>query len=505
MELNNYIAIYQDEKAKYPTLPPFNPSQNYPEYPFKWEEQNLKNFVYSGIRELFHILELDLKNYDTPQWNPLGEIISPGEKVLLKPNFVFHQSNLSNGDLFSVIVHGSVLRVVIDYVYIALKGKGEITIADAPLQSAKFEKILELTGMAEIANYYLQQKGFPIKIIDLRKEYAMTNDDGIIIKRIPLIGDPRGCIAINLGDKSKFYPIINEYKRFKVDDYKENELVKHHNKKVNEYLVSKSILESDVIINIPKLKTHKKAGVSLCLKNIIGINVDKRWLPHHKKAGLFYKGDEFFNIRLADKIRFRILEFLKTTPSFFRKGVMKSGRIIKNLMNLLNNKDINQSCEESKFLISEGSWYGNDTIWRTILDINNILFYADKEGNIKLKRQRKFLCIVDGIIAGEEEGPLSPMPKQCGILIGGFEPVLIDMVSSRLMGFNFHNIPHIENAFKNNKFLPEKFDLKKIKCKSNLPKWNDIFDDKFQEYLNFTPPKGWKNHIELNKSSNIIC
>ncbi|SFB14023.1 hypothetical protein SAMN05216587_11543 [Selenomonas ruminantium] len=44
-----------------------------------------------------------------------------------------------------------------------------------------------------------------------------------------------------------------------------------------------------------------------------------------------------------------------------------------------------------------GSWYGNDTIWRTIADLNHILYYANKEGKLQEKRQRKVLIVADMI------------------------------------------------------------------------------------------------------------
>jgi len=65
------------------------------------------------------------------QWNPLGTIIKPGQTVLLKPNFVL-SFNSSGDDLFAVVTHPSILRAIVDYVYLALKGIGRIVIADAP-------------------------------------------------------------------------------------------------------------------------------------------------------------------------------------------------------------------------------------------------------------------------------------------------------------------------------------------------------------------------------------
>ena len=32
---------------------------------------------------------------------------------------------------------------------------------------------------------------------------------------------------------------------------------------------------------MPKLKTHKKCGVTISLKNLVGLNTNKNLLPHH--------------------------------------------------------------------------------------------------------------------------------------------------------------------------------------------------------------------------------
>ena len=50
-------------------------------------------------------------------------------------------------------------------------------------------------------------------------------------------------------------------------------------------------LEADVIINLPKLKTHQKAGITCALKNLIGINGNKEYLPHHRIGGFELGGD----------------------------------------------------------------------------------------------------------------------------------------------------------------------------------------------------------------------
>jgi len=72
----------------------------------------------------------------------------------------------------------------------------------------------------------------------------------------------------------------------------------------------------------------------------------------------------------------------------------------------------------------EGSWWGNDTLWRTILDLNRIARYANQTGRMHESPQRKILVLMDAVIAGEEEGPLEPRAKPCGYLIAGLDPAM---------------------------------------------------------------------------------
>lgn len=115
--MKKVIIIYNSD-AIYPSEAPFHPSEVYPEYPFKEFNSN-QNIVYSMVREFLRLHGFDEANYGTSQWNPLGELISPGDTVLIKPNLVKHKNKLGY-DARSVFTHGSVIRAVLDYVYIAL-------------------------------------------------------------------------------------------------------------------------------------------------------------------------------------------------------------------------------------------------------------------------------------------------------------------------------------------------------------------------------------------------
>ena len=497
--LNDYaVAIYQSSKAEYPEIPPFHPSEDYPEYIFNGRTfLSLDNSVYEAVRESLHLLGLDNENYGTAKWNPLGGLIQPGDKVVIKPNFVrdFHSQG---EDIFCVITHPSVIRAIVDYVYIALRGKGQIVIADAPQGDAHFENLIEKIRVDKIAELYKESLNFEIPILDLRKMRYEYGKEGFITQeaRFELEGDPLGYVPINLGEYSEFAD-FNFYERIYGADYNRKETQRHHNKEVNEYLISKTILSADVIVSIPKLKVHKKAGVTLNLKNMIGINGDKNWLPHFRIGSPAEGGDEMppDNIGKTEKLKHNVNRklidtFLSNENPFGEFAYKVIRKTYKNVKNIFGNR-------EKKEKIVSGDWYGNDTIWRTILDLNKILIYADKEGRMCSIPQRKFFSIIDGIISGEKEGPLTPSPKRCGVLIAGFNPIAVDIVATRLMGFDYRKITKFRKILEDGKFMNSIFqitDPNAIELLTNVVEWNCIMKN-IDNSLGFIPPKGWFGHI----------
>src|ERR1700752_3421675 len=122
----NLVAVIKGLASRYAKTTPFHPSERYPEYPFDPISTDT-NDIYDTVREFIRILRLDAGHFNTKEWNPFGEFISPGDSVLIKPNFVMDR-HVAGGDYHCVVTHGSVIRPVLDYILIALKGKGEITI-----------------------------------------------------------------------------------------------------------------------------------------------------------------------------------------------------------------------------------------------------------------------------------------------------------------------------------------------------------------------------------------
>ena len=60
------------------------------------------------------------------------------------------------------------------------------------------------------------------------------------------------------------------------------------------------------------------------------------------------------------------------------------------------------------------------------------------------------MYFVDGIIAGEKEGPLEPSNKRLGLIAVGDHPLLIDTVYTTLIGFDYKKIPSLINGLKYN-------------------------------------------------------
>src|SRR5262249_46288237 len=398
------VGIFKTKSSVYPQIPPFHPSERFPEYRYE-DLSSEPNDVYTGVRDLLISLRLDEAHFNTKKWNPLGEIIRPGDNVMIKPNFVMDRHLLS-GDYNCVVTHGSVIRAVLDYVLIALQAKGTVTVADAPMIDNDFQRIANRTGLAEIATYF-SRHGTNIGVYDLRVENVELRD-GLIVRRFSLPGDPAGYDRIDLGQDSEFADVAGLHKRYRGADYDSAETLRHHNNKVNEYLLSKTVLQSDVFINMPKLKTHKKIGVTLNLKNLVGINGDKNWIPHYRIGSPKHQGDEFGSSSILRHMESLLKDSFKEKA--FR--IAQEGSKAKLLVARFLRKAQKTVVDHTNFAkIRAGGWYGNDTIWRSVLDLNKILLYADREGVMRSERQRRFFSVVDGIIGGEGDGPLLAMPK----------------------------------------------------------------------------------------------
>ena len=138
--LKNRVAVYRAAEGTYPSSPPYHPSEGYPEYPFN-EISAEPNFAYEAVRGALRLSRLDSGKFGTMSWNPLADIISDGDMVVIKPNMVrdFHEDVQRGTE--ALITHASVVRAVVDYVYLALGKKGRVVIADSPQNDADWEAL----------------------------------------------------------------------------------------------------------------------------------------------------------------------------------------------------------------------------------------------------------------------------------------------------------------------------------------------------------------------------
>ena len=488
---SNEVAISVGNDG-YPTIPPYSPSKHYPEYPFGGETCTAEpNPAYEGVRSSLRLLKLDEAHFGQKAWNPLGLIISPGDTVVLKPNFVRHFRDTYEGHDDCLITHGSIIRAVLDYAYIALKGEGRIIVADAPHSDTDFDAIRRMAGLADIQTFYGQHTGFDIEVFDLRPE--MTHKvDGVICGHERLPGDPNGYVKVDLGKRSAFCEVEKCCHLLYGSEYDTSEICRHHSGGIHEYLISKTILDADCVINLPKLKTHKKTGITVCMKNLVGINGNKNWLPHYRLGTPAKGGDQF-----ADGTIKHSLE--QSSMAGFRRVFPLLGPIRKHLAKPLKAVGTKFFGDTTKDTIRSGNWYGNDTTWRMTLDLNRILMYADGNGHVHPKPIRRLFCVVDGIVGGEGNGPMDATPKLSRSIIAGMTPAAVELVCARLMGFDFQKLPVLYRSLDNNHPLPLlNFSYDDISCVSNHERLNKYLKEIEGEIFAFEPHFGWKGHIELD-------
>ncbi len=478
----NLVYVHKTDVFSYPEAP-FDPGKVYPEFESGdiINSQSRENGVYENVRATLIGLKLDHKNIGTKKWNPFSEFIKKGDKIVIKPNLVRHEHPQGDIGVLSMITHASIIRPIIDYVLLATQKDCKITICDVPLQKAIWSQIISKSGLKDLVEYY-ERKGIKIDLLDLRREISHVNEYGVIVKRKIRDRDPLGYVSVDLKEKSELMPIIKYYTKLEITDYGSGTVSQHHNPDRNEYCITKTILDADVFINVPKLKTHHKAGISVAMKNMIGINGDKSWIAHHRRGSPGTGGDEYPKFHLKTGLKMRLREFMERVPS--------GERVLTAYYKLRRIADPDSANRAKPYVLThftEGSWHGNDTLWRCIKDLNKIILYSDKNGSMQNEIQRKYFCIVDGILAGEKEGPMNHTPKKAGVIIGGFNPVAIDYTAAEIMGFDWRKIPSVREGFKNQFWDLVDFGFNDIKI---------IYNTENKVDLKFSASQGWKDHIE---------
>jgi uncharacterized protein (DUF362 family) len=455
------------------------------------------------VREAFRLLALDDLHFGTPAWNPLGDLITPGDRVLIKPNFVLH-FNAGGGPLDAVVTHPSVIRAIVDYVVIALKRRGEILIGDAPQMNCDMARLFELSGMNSLIEFLsvaCVEQGVEFRAADFRREQTFYKY-GIIWRRKSLEERPSP-ITVDLGRESWMNGIDSQL--LYGADYCRRVTVRAHSESRHQYVIAPEVLSSDVVISVPKLKVHRKVGVTLNLKNMVGINADKNHLAHYRVGSPASGGDECSSPRWEDRFERFLSDSLLGTDWRAGRYPFAAWRAFRKIWRRIRNPG-----PRSPF--SFGNWHGNDTAWRMALDLNRILLFADREGRVGDQPIRKYFTVIDGIVGGQGEGPLHPDAYPAGVLLAGFNPVAVDWTATALMGFNPALIPLCSNAQRQvEQWLPG-FQIDGIRVRANSPVVDNVLDMR-EPAFRFRAPAGWRGKIEcyrlededaLDRSTSVL-
>lgn len=476
------ICIIKKNINSYPSKENFfRPATDYPEYLYTDYISDKENPIYEMIRTGLKMMGFDKLNFGSNKWNPLGEIVNPGDCVLIKPNMVLHENNNGCGT-DCLFTHPSLVAAMIDYIIIALKGKGKIIVGDAPLQECIFETLIEESGYKQLIDFY-KKKGVDISLVDFRN-IKTYEKNGLHYHQSE---EGENGVIVNLNNKSAFSDLDKmRIQNLRITNYDPRILQKHHKEDIHEYKISQFVLDANVIINMPKPKTHRKAGVTIALKNLVGINANKEFLPHHTLGSQKEGGDAYLNKNYLLKLANEVLDIKN---QLVHDNEMDLAAESEKLYWALYEKGEKQAGEK----YWEGSWFGNDTIWRTILDLNRILLYADKNGKMTNNIQRRQFIVGDMIVSGEKEGPLEPTPIYPGVIVMGKEALAFDRVVCSLMGFDYRNIPSLYNTkiFENDYPIASS---NNAQIQSNNIDWHEKSIDEIREKssLKFQPTLGWE-------------
>lgn len=417
-----------------------------------------------------------------------AEFVRPGDHVVLKPNWVKeHDERFPGPNQWEhVVTHPSVIEGVIAWTAPKLQGSGSIVVCDAPQTDSSFatlRRYCELDAMIERCR--ARWPGLKIELLDLRPEewHAV---DGVTVSKTELEGDPRGATHVRLNADSEFVGFHGLGQLYGAS-YNMAETNERHRDTTHEYMLCRTPMDADVMINIPKLKCHKKVGLTCALKNMVGINSNKNWLPHHTEGTPDRGGDQFPAATLKAKLehswmgKIKKLLFGRNLLSKLFVPVKKLGRLV---------------FGDTQKVVRSGNWHGNDTCWRMVVDLNKCLFGFDGSGQPRTKPLR-YLAVVDGIVGGEGNGPMAPDPKPCGVVVAGTNPVAVDSVCCALMGFDWRKLKMLAGAFAVARRPVAGFAHEEICVVSNdTAKQKRLSEYRKEDGYGFKPHFGWVGAVE---------
>lgn len=374
---------------------------------------------------------LDVLGWSHPTLGPFGAVVPAGARILVKPNWVHHENAAPHG-IEPLLTHATVIRAVVEL--LLETSPASVTLGDAPIQGCDFEQMIHVTGLRAWSDDLQARDPRYRGILDFRRTTAVVQNGVREAKENLRPADE--FVLFDLGSES-LLDEITEPGQFRVTQYDPRLMAATHAPGRHQYLVAKAVIDADVVVNLPKLKTHKKAGITCALKNLIGINGNKEYLPHHRVGGSAEGGDCYPGTSSVKRLLEFTLDRANIAAAVPQQRAWSAGARALDAL----------ARASGDTLGVEGSWSGNDTIWRTCLDLNRVLLYGRPDATLSAVPQRQVLHIVDAIVAGQGDGPLAPIPLPLGLLLGGRSGAAIDWVGARLLGYDPARIPIAVHAF----------------------------------------------------------
>lgn len=380
----------------------------------------------AAVKKLFRTWGLDAARQDAPDWNPLGELIPEGSRVVIKPNWVLHYNQLAGGGMDCLVTHPALITAVLEYVMLARPAR--VVVGDAPLQGCDFAAL-----RAQCELDALIRPG--VEIVDFRR--TLLTRKGHSADRREDMREMGNFVLFDLGGDSLIEQLPQQEGQLRVTMYNPDLLGRTHAPGRHQYLIAREIIDADVVINLPKLKSHMKAGVTGALKNLIGINGNKEFLPHHRKGGSSQGGDCYEGYSF----------WQHCAENLFDAANRRKSGLLQTALFWAASQSLRVAKRTGAVGMVEGAWYGNQTVWRTCLDLNRVLRYGKLDGTLAEEPQRRTIHITDAIIGGQGEGPLRVEPIASGFLTGALNPAAAEWVNVRAMGWNPARLPIVREAF----------------------------------------------------------
>ncbi len=351
------VSFNYDPDISYGSTAPFDPAGN-PAYAFVWETVD----------------RLGLGSASSP----LQTLIAPGDTVLIKPNLV--------GTGTAVYTRPEVVRPLVDMAIAA--GATRIYIGEGTAS--------RVSGTANIVN--------TTKYKDLVTALSARHPE-ITIQFLDLNMLSGGWHWVSLGGASSFagsgytdYDLNSSTGTLYGNRYYQTadpQGINPDGHALGWYAINDSVLDADVVINVPKMKTHNLMMNTLSVKNLVGFTLRSTYDQE------------------ASSCLYRIAHY-ETGSS------------------------------------GNDHFFNNDIFWRAISDVSKIVLYADKEGNLQATQQRKCLNVVDAIQAMERSENTNVggggLPYDRHVVLASTDPVAVDAVASRVMGYEFTSVPQTSNV-----------------------------------------------------------